>query len=440
MTTATIAIKGYPTQIDFVEADNKFCLFVGGVGSGKTWAGAQKAALYVAEHPGANLMVTAPTYRMLMTPNGTLDTYRKVLGPLVESYIGGAPVGPALRLRTGGIISFRSTENPDHLRGASVAGAHMDEAAMSPYEAYAILLGRLRQEGYPLRAWFTTTPRGFNWLYDEFVSNPKEDGKVFHASTRENRHAPIEYIETMEGKYKHKSKEFAMQEIEGQFVIVAAGGVFDVTALGDLRKLTRKPIEERENGLVKIYGLPMVGRHYVSACDVALGVGGDSSCFGVMAVDSQSSEIVAIVHSNLIKTDEFAYLCDKLSREYFNCLVCPEANSMGEGVVRKLVELKTNLYYSDEAKKRPGWTTGEHNKYFMVDELEEAIRGRALRIPDRETVEEFYSFVRDEKGKVGAHEGAHDDRVMMCALLWQMRKHGGRGGRAYKSTSFMRER
>jgi hypothetical protein len=114
---------------------------------------------------------------------------------------------------------------------------------------------------------------------------------------------------------------------------------------------------------------------------------------------------------------------------------------MGEAAVRKFVELGTPLYYRDgEKKKLPGWMTGEHNKYFMVDELEEAIRGRALRIPDREIVEEFYSFVRDEKGKVGAHEGAHDDRVMMCALLWQMRKYGRRSQSVATVTSVMRTR
>src|SRR6185312_15533136 len=54
-----------PAQAEFVAAPERFVAFVGGVGSGKTVAGAVKAIRYCWEHPGAVGLVGAPNKTML---------------------------------------------------------------------------------------------------------------------------------------------------------------------------------------------------------------------------------------------------------------------------------------------------------------------------------------------------------------------------------------
>jgi hypothetical protein len=52
-------------QADFVACRERFSLYIGGIGSGKTWAGAVRAIATAWEHPGALGLIGAPTNMML---------------------------------------------------------------------------------------------------------------------------------------------------------------------------------------------------------------------------------------------------------------------------------------------------------------------------------------------------------------------------------------
>jgi hypothetical protein len=55
----------HAVQSDFVSCRERFSLYIGGIGSGKTWAGAVRAITTAWEHPGALGLIGAPTYTML---------------------------------------------------------------------------------------------------------------------------------------------------------------------------------------------------------------------------------------------------------------------------------------------------------------------------------------------------------------------------------------
>jgi len=113
----------------------------------------------------------------------------------------------------GAKILFRSADAPERLRGINLNWAYLDEAALMREEVWKIILGRLRI-GKP-SAWITTTPAGFNWVYKYWVEQGDENYQIVHASTRENKYLPPEYLQDLEANY---TAEFAMQEIEGDFV------------------------------------------------------------------------------------------------------------------------------------------------------------------------------------------------------------------------------
>ena len=69
----------------------------------------------------------------------------------------------------------------------------------------------LREE--PGRAWATSTPRGFNWLYETFT-NGGPDYEVIKSSTRANPYLPREFIASLERSY---TADWRKQEIEGEF-------------------------------------------------------------------------------------------------------------------------------------------------------------------------------------------------------------------------------
>lgn len=191
----------------------RFRAFIGGVGSGKTRAGAVEVLRMPAQSVG---MVVAPTYPMLR--EATLATFLELAqrGNVLSSF---NKAEMTATLIDGKRIIFRSTEYPDRLRGPNLGWFYLDEAAMMDVEAWLIMIGRLREQ--PGRAWVTSTPRGKNWLWETFTHGG-EDYAVIRSSSRDNPFLPPAFIHSLERSY---TSDWLRQEVEGEF-IDPAGALF----------------------------------------------------------------------------------------------------------------------------------------------------------------------------------------------------------------------
>lgn len=201
-----INVSGTDPQMQFWNDPLRFRAFIGGVGSGKTYAGALEC---LRQEPSRGAII-APTYRMLM--DATLDTVLKLYDKanLIKSWI----KSEMRMITTNGLdIIFRSGDDPEKLRGPNLGWFWLDEAAMMPEMVFKIMLGRLRLD--PGRAWLTTTPKGMNWVFNLFGKGGREDYGMTQCSTRSNIFLPEYFIESLDTDYKGAWKE---QEMEGQFV------------------------------------------------------------------------------------------------------------------------------------------------------------------------------------------------------------------------------
>lgn len=162
-------------QRDFLKSGAVFRCYMGGQGSGKTCAGVFEVRRYAKLWPGAIVICTEPWYPMVAD----------VLKPEFDRQIEAAGEAGVVEWRAsrkayvypnGSEIWLRQCDKFDALRGPSVAAVWMDEAAQSPYEAFRILVGRMRQPGYPHVFLCTGTPRGRNWLYWTFTPGDRPEG------------------------------------------------------------------------------------------------------------------------------------------------------------------------------------------------------------------------------------------------------------------------
>jgi phage terminase large subunit len=62
-----------------------------------------------------------------------------------------------------------------------------------------------------------------------------------------------------------------------------------------------------------------------------------------------------------------------------------------------------------------GFVTDSDTRPTMLDDFARAIRERRVELPDRATINEMLTFVRNDAGRPAAMEGTHDDRVMSAA-------------------------
>ena len=205
----SINIELYDQQHRFVTSPHRLSAFIGGLGSGKTTAGAVKALMNSVIGPqdsGPKLgMVMAPTYPMLR--DATFRTFIEVAGNTIADI---QKSEMKITLINKSEILFRSADNPDRLRGPNLHWAWIDEAAMCPALTWEITLGRLRAQGRARPLWITGTPKGRNWLFTATAQL-----KLFRAKTRENPYLAKEFVQSLHNIY---SGQFAEQELEGEFI------------------------------------------------------------------------------------------------------------------------------------------------------------------------------------------------------------------------------
>lgn len=209
----------YDAQQRFMACLAHYVAFVGGIGSGKTYTGCIRAlkAAYgqigdkATAIPTPNLgAITAPTYPMLR--DVTIRTFFELADKHIVSFNKSEAVAT---LKNGSQILFRSTEHPDRLRGANLSWWFGDEAALYTPDVWRIMIGRLRQHGINGYAWLATTPKGRNWIYQEFVQQVRADYEIFKAKTSENIYLAPEFVENLRTSYVG---DFAAQELDGEFV------------------------------------------------------------------------------------------------------------------------------------------------------------------------------------------------------------------------------
>ena len=213
-TEVKIKYKPWAKQKIFHDSDKKFRAFVGGLGSGKSVAGAIEAIKTMVNCPGSMGAILAPTYPLLR--DSTIKTFFDFLPrELIKSY---SKQEQKVILINNSEAIFRPCDDEttiDRLRNINLGWVWIDEAGLVPEYAFRVTIGRMRHLKGPLKFWLTTTPRGKNWIFDRWLDKPTEDYFLVQAKTRENPYLPKEYIDTLVGEYVGI---FAKQELEGEFV------------------------------------------------------------------------------------------------------------------------------------------------------------------------------------------------------------------------------
>ena len=211
-------------QYDLLTSEQKHVGLVGSIGVGKTFTLAHFIIDCIAKYPKIDILVAANTYTQLInaTAKGIINTLDELQIPY-HSALGGSrkyiQIGKS-------IIYLYSLDQYDNIRGIEVGALAFDEAAYSKREAIQVCWGRLRQKGMPLLARYFTSPNGFNWLYDFFVTNPDKNKKLIKASIFDNFHLEKDYIEDIISNYGGLDNPLAKQELLGEFVNLNAGSIY----------------------------------------------------------------------------------------------------------------------------------------------------------------------------------------------------------------------
>ena len=179
--------------------------------------------------------------------------------------------------------------------------------------------------------------------------------------------------------------------------------------------------------MLTVWREPKSSTPYCIGVDTAEGlVHGDYSCIQVL--DVRTAEQVAIWHGH-IPPDTLANEVYNLALWYNGALTCVESNNHG---LTTIVQLR-HLGHPNMFRKRTlnqattkvslefGWKTTRTSKPLLIDDLGMALRSGELKIHDRYTLAELWTYTRNDRGSMSG--SPHDDRVMALALANEMRQY-----------------
>lgn len=182
------------------------------------------------------------------------------------------------------------------------------------------------------------------------------------------------------------------------------------------------------------------GEFFLVGIDSAAG-GGDFCC--AQFISHQGLDVPLIYHSPKLATemtnDLFPVLEKIFDRTEIKPMVAYERANGGVFEMERLASMNRLAKYelfkmptigrasspSDPGPEsvRLGWDTNTATRPAMLSQLKEALDSRVLRLYDKVTIEELYSFIITQTSstwKAQAEVGAHDDTVMALAIAWQL--------------------
>jgi len=309
---------------------------------------------------------------------------------------------------TGGIIIYRSLDDPDNARGHTADGVVIDEVGDVKEAAwYEVLRPMLIDNGG--WAWFIGTPRGRNWFWREHVqARDREDSIAWQV--------PTVGCEILDGELVRKP-----HPLENPFIsFKELAAAFDTTAERVFRQKYLAEFIEDTGGVFRgvkaaATAVPLSqaieGHRYVMGVDW-----GKYNDFTVLSVIDADSRVQ--VYQDRFNRIDYAVQVGRLRalHERFKLsTILAERNSMGEPLVEQLQR---------EGLPVEPFTTTNASKMEIIDNLTLAFERKNLSVLDDPTLVgelQAYEMTRLPSGmlRYSAPQGMHDDTVIALALaLW----------------------
>ena len=182
-----------------------------------------------------------------------------------------------------------------------------------------------------------------------------------------------------------------------------------------------------KDGFIEIYGIPNVPEmtEYCIGGDTA---GEGSDYFVADVIDAKTGVQVAKLRHQF-DADQYTRQMYCLGKYYKDALIGIEANFDSYPIMElqrlgypKQYTRTAQDTYTGKTEKRFGFKTTSLTRPTIISKLIEIVREHCETINSKETLEELLTIVRNEKGRIEAPQGGHDDQMMSLAIAHHIRE------------------
>jgi phage terminase large subunit len=438
-----------PVYLPYLESHNRFEVYWGGAGSGKSVFVAQKK-IYKGLRQKMNLLVvrqTGDTNR-----DSTFALFKQIISKWnLRTYFKIRESDMRITFPNGNQIIFKGLDDAEKLKSMTFENGELtdiwiEEASEILEEDYNQLNIRLRGGNQRKNTTVSFNPVDINhWLKKRLFDNPPDDCITLHSTYKDNKFLQDEDRQLMEsfkgtdpyyytvyclGQWGTLGKTiFDAQKVSERIACIAdikpvKVGYFDHEYDGD--KVNDESIKwvDDPTGYIKIYSDVLKGYPYVIGGDTA----GEGSDFFVCQVINNITGQQAAVLRQQFDEDLYSKQAYCLGRYYNNALLGIESNYtiypirdlQYLGYPRQFMrEVEDNITH--KIVQKFGFHTNKMTRPIIISELVKLVRENTDLFYDYTTLQEMLTFVRNEKGRPEAQEGAHDDCIMALAIAYYIR-------------------
>lgn len=447
--------------IPYLGNTDRYLIFYGGAGSGKSFFIVER---YIYKILNSKLM-------NLLTVRATGKSNRDSTFALFKQVINKWHLGMHFKINesdlrikcllNGNEIIFSGLDDVEKLKSVTFSKGELtdiwiEEASEILESDFNQLDVRLRGKGTKKQIVISFNPIDINhWLKKKFFDIPRDNLTIVHTTYKDNKFLDEDYKKLLES-YKYTDEYYYNVYCLGQWGVLGKT-VFDARAVSRrLQEITR-PIKtgyfeykyddtmpagkkitdvkwvNDENGYIELYELPNLYKYCIGG-DTA---GDGSDWFTGHVLNAKTGKQVARLRHQM---DEDLYVRQMycLGWYYANknlktgvvtpALMCIESN-FSSFPNKELVRLGySNMFvrekedkYTGIMDKSYGFKTTSITRPVIIAELVKIVRESVELINDKLTLEEMLTFVRNEKGRPEAQQGAHDDLVMGLAIAYYSR-------------------
>lgn len=426
---------------------DRYLVLMGGGGSGKSVFTAQKIIMRILSEEKHRFLVLRKVAKTLR--ESVFMEIKNVINRWGLQRLFKIPKGTSSELHitcvNGNEILFAGLDDVEKLKSISgITSIWIEEASETTPEDFRQLDIRLRGRTQNYKQMMITfNPIDINhWLKKEFFDRKRDNCTTIHSTYKNNRFLDAEAIKVLEG-FKITDPYFYQVYALGEWGVLGKT-IFPAQLvnqrIAELRnrkplkrgffvfdykhdKIVEKSIQwvEDEGGYITIYE-DVVPRHpYVLGGDTA---GDGSDNFAGHVKDNFTGKQVAVLHHQF---DEDLYTRQMycLGR-YFNWAMIGIETNFSTFPTKEIERLKyKKLYlrevpdtYTGAIQKKYGFNTTKLTRPLIIASLVKVFREHPEWFNDIPTLNEMLTFVRNEKGRPEAQEGATDDLVMSAAITY----------------------
>lgn len=178
-----------------------------------------------------------------------------------------------------------------------------------------------------------------------------------------------------------------------------------------------------KNGYIKLYDVPRLTEYCIGG-DTA----GEGSDFFVADVLDAKTGVQVAKLRHRVDADLYTRQIYCLGRYYKDALIGIEANFDSYPIMElqrlgypKQYVREAQDTYTGKTEKRFGFKTTSLTRPTIISKLISIVREHCDTINDKETLEELLTIVRNERGRIEAPQGGHDDQMMSLAIAHHIR-------------------